>query len=134
MVAQCRTNEIFVALNQRYEDCSHFDTSLCQCRARDLLNSDGRALMASLRTKTTMSMGVISFCRNLKLSRTVRLMTFLLTAFFIIFFAMARPSLGWSNSVLIASRVKYRSVDFTGFKKTFLNSDAFFNLSEGGNR
>jgi hypothetical protein len=79
-----------------------------------------------------MSMPTILCWHNLKLSLTVRFIKLRSTAFFIVFLAIAKPILGLPKSLGVANSVKYRSVDFTGLEKTFLNSAAFFNLDCGG--
>jgi len=47
-------------------------------------------------------------------------MRFLATAFLMAFLAIAKPNLGCSSRLLTANTVKYLSLDFTGFVKTFL--------------
>jgi len=47
-------------------------------------------------------------------------MRFLATAFLMAFFAIANPSRGYGKGLLVAKTVKYLSVDFVGFAKTFL--------------
>ena len=75
-----------------------------------------------------MSMPSILCWLNLKLSLTVRFIKLRSTAIFIVFLAIAKPILGLPKSLRVANSVKYRSEDFTGLEKTFLNSAAFFNL------
>ncbi len=133
MVSKHRTDKYFVTLNNCYHNKAHFDTNLSQCFSKDFLNSIGVAASASFRARTTISILPIECCCNLKLSRTVRLTLLRSTAFLIIFFAIAKPTLGWPKLFWTAKSVKYRSVDLAGSVKTFLNSAAFFNLNCGGN-
>ena len=132
IIAKHRTNKGLIKSYNRYEREAHFDTNLSQCFSNDCLNTSGGTPSASFRAKTTISMPVIICCWILKLSLTVLLITFLWTAFLIIFLAIAKPTLGLSKSLCMAKSVKYRSVDLTGLEKTFLNSAAFFNLNPGG--
>jgi len=91
----------------------------------------GDTSKASRRAMTTTSIFPI-FCCILKFSRTVRLITFLSTAFFIFFLAMAKPSLSWPKSFLTANTVKYRSLDFWGWAKTRWNSPGLVNRCSRG--
>ena len=131
-VSKQRTNKVFIELYNCYEHESHRDTNLSQCLSNDFLNKSNGASTASLRAKTTISIFPKLCCFILKFSRTVRLITFLCTAFLIFFLAIAKPSRGWSKSFLMANRVKYWSLDFSGLAKTFLYSAGFFNRNCGG--
>ena len=130
-VTQQRANKVFIKPYDCNQHESHRDTNLSQCLSSDFLNESSGASTASLRAKTTMSIFPKLCCFILKFSRTVRLITFLCTAFLIFFLAIAKPSLGWSKSFLMANRVKYWSLDFTGLAKTFLYSAGFFNRNCG---
>ena len=131
-VSKQRANKVLIKPYDCYEHEPHRDTSLSQWLSNDFLNESIGASTASLRAKTTISILPKQCCFILKFSRTVRLITFLCTAFLIFFLAIAKPSLGWSRSFLMANRVKYWSLDFTGLAKTFLYSAGFFNRSCGG--
>ncbi len=94
MIPKQGTDKVFVTLYDRYEREAHRDISLSQCLSSDFLNNSSGASTASRRARTTMSIPPKFRCWILKFSRTVRLMTFLFTAFFIFFLAIAKPSLG----------------------------------------
>ena len=127
-----RTYKSFIKLYKIYEYDSHRFFSLSQCLSNDFLNKSGDAFAASLLAKTTISILINWCCFNLKFSRTVLLIKFLVTAFLIFFLAIASPSLGCECSFIIASKVKNLSVDFTGFANTFLYSSGFPNLNWEG--
>lgn len=59
----------------------------------------------------------------------MRLIKFLLTAFFIFFFAIAKPKRGLLRWFFIAIIVKYWSVARTGLTNTFLYSFAVVNFN-----
>jgi len=120
--AQQGTYEVFVKLNQGYEQESHRSTNLSQCLSNDFLNICRSAFAASPLAKTTISILTICCRCNLKLSLAALFMRFRATACLTFFLAIANPNLACGKAVLIAKTVKYLSVDFTGFAKTFLKS------------
>lgn len=118
--SQQRAYEVFVNLDQGYEQESHRFTNLSQCLSNDFLKICASAFAASPRAKTTTSILIICCRCNRKLSRTVLLIRFRATAFLMAFLAIANPKRGCNKGLLIANTVKYLSVDFTGSVKTFL--------------
>lgn len=127
-----RANTVLIEPYGGYKHDTHRFASLNQCFSSDFLNNSEDTFIASRLAKTTISI-LAKPCCILKLSRIVRLIAFLYTAFFIFFLAIAKPKRGWSKLFFLAKSVKYWSLDFTGLSKTFLYSAGFFNRTSVGN-
>ena len=112
-----RADGTLIEANYRFEACSQrrliFFHSFFNCFCRCLFS----ASPILSRAMTTMSMfGKSCWCKR-KLSRIMRLMRLRPTAVFSFFFAMVRPSLGWSKSLYLASSVKWSETALTGWSK-----------------
>ena len=131
-ISKHRADKELIKLYTVYEQESHRSFNLFQCLSREYANCFWGTFAALLRAITTISRFPRWCWCNLKLSFIARLIGFLSTDFLIFFFAIARPRRGWCNGFLIASRVKYLSVDLTGLAKTFLYSAGFLKRKSGG--
>ena len=118
MISKQWADKKAIEFDENYEQESHRFTNFNQCRSKEDANTAVLAVAVSLRAKTIMSNAVKVCCCTLKLSRAIRFILFLSTARLTLFFAIASPSLGCSSELLIASNVKYLSVDFTALLKT----------------
>jgi hypothetical protein len=96
-----------------------------QARTRDLirlLEQSGFSYGSRSATNLLLMADRFSVETLLKLSLAALFMRFRATACLTFFLAIANPNLACGKAVLIAKTVKYLSVDFTGFAKTFLKS------------